>query len=61
MAEAQGRTAQTIVQEAIERLLCYEEWFSREVGTGLAAAENAEFGDHHSILRMIESRYPSIK
>jgi hypothetical protein len=41
MATEQGRAAETLVQEAIERFLNYEEWFSREVDKGLAAADRA--------------------
>ena len=35
MAAAQGRAAEALVQEAVERLLNYDEWFSREVDKGL--------------------------
>ena len=31
MATEQGRAAETLVQEAVERFLNYDEWFSREV------------------------------
>lgn len=56
MAEAQGRAAETLVQEAVERLLSYDEWFSREVEEGLKAADCGEFVEHEDIRRMIESR-----
>lgn len=59
MAAAQGRAAESLVQEAVERLLSYEEWFSREVGKGLAAADRGEFVDHAEVLRMIKNRYPA--
>ena len=56
MAEVQGRAAETLVQEAVERLLSYEDWFSREVEEGLAAADKGEFVEHAEILRTIERR-----
>jgi predicted transcriptional regulator len=43
MATEQGRAAETLVQEAVERFLNYDEWFSREVDKGLAAADRGEF------------------
>jgi predicted transcriptional regulator len=59
MAEAQGRAAEALVQEAVEQLLGYDEWFSREVDKGLAAADKGEFVEHDAVRRMIESRYPA--
>ncbi len=59
MAEAQGRATETLVQEAVERLLSYDEWFSREVDEGLTAADRGEFVEHAEILRTIERRYPA--
>ena len=59
MAAAQGRPAETLVQEAVERLLHYDEWFLREVDKGLAAADRGEFVEHDDVRKMIESRYPS--
>jgi predicted transcriptional regulator len=58
MAAAQGRAAEALVQEAVDRLLSYEEWFSQEVDKGLAAADNGDFFEHDAIRRMIEIRYP---
>jgi predicted transcriptional regulator len=46
MATEQGRAAETLVQEAVERFLNYDEWFSREVDKGLAAADRGEFIEH---------------
>jgi len=58
MAAAQGRAAEALVQEAVDRLLSYEEWFSQEVDKGLAAADNGDFVEHDVIRGMIETRYP---
>ena len=54
LAEAQGRAAESLVQEAVERLLSHDEWFSREVDKGLAAAANDDFVEHAEVRRMIE-------
>jgi predicted transcriptional regulator len=59
MAAEQGRAAETLVQEAVERLLNYDDWFSREVDKGLAAADRGEFVEHDDIRKMIDSRYPA--
>ena len=59
LATAQGRTAETLVQEAVDRLFGYDEWFSLEVDKGLAAADKGEFVEHDEIRRMIETRYPA--
>lgn len=40
MAEAQGCPAEFLVKEAVDRLLSYEHWFSREVEKGLVAADS---------------------
>ena len=58
MAAEQGRAAETLVQEAVEHLLNYDDWFSREVDKGLAAADR-EFVEHDDIRKMIDSRYPA--
>ncbi len=58
LATAQGRAAEALVQEAVERLFGYDEWFSHEVDKGLAAAEKGEFVEHEDVRRIIETRYP---
>lgn len=47
------------MQEAVERLLNYEDWFSREVDQGIAAADAGEFVEHDDVRRLIERRYPA--
>jgi predicted transcriptional regulator len=59
LAAAQGCAAETLVQEAVERLLNYDDWFLREVDKGLAAADRGEFVQHDDIRKMIDSRYPA--
>jgi len=58
MAAEQGRATETLVQEAVERLVDYDEWFLREVEKGLASADRGEFVEHGDIRKMIDSRYP---
>jgi predicted transcriptional regulator len=59
MAAAQHRTSEILVQEAVERLLSHDEWFSEEVDKGLAAADRGDFVEHDDVRRMIEGRYPA--
>jgi predicted transcriptional regulator len=47
-----------LVQEAIERLVDYDDWFLREVDKGVAAAERSEFVEHADVRKMIDDRYP---
>ena len=57
LAAEQGRNAESLVYEAIERLVNYDEWFIREVDKGLAAAERGEFVGHDEVGKLIEGRY----
>jgi predicted transcriptional regulator len=58
MATQQGRDAEVLVQEAVERLVDYDDWFLQEVDKGLAAADRGEFVEHDAIRKLIDSRYP---
>jgi predicted transcriptional regulator len=57
-AAEQGRNAESLVQEAVERLLNYDERFARRVEDGLSAAERGEFVEHDEVGKLIDSRYP---
>jgi predicted transcriptional regulator len=57
-AAEEGRDSQSLVREAIERLVSYHEWFIREVEKGLAAAERGEFIDHEEVGKLIDGRFP---
>lgn len=46
LAAQQGRSSQTLVAEAVENMLNYDDWFLREVEKGLAAADRGELVDH---------------
>jgi predicted transcriptional regulator len=56
-AAQQGRDAESLVQEAVERLLDFDEWFARQVEDGLSAADCGEFVEHDEIGKLINSRY----
>ena len=58
LAAQEGRDTQSLVQEAVERLINYDQWFIREVEKGLAAAERGEFVEHDDVRKLIDDRYP---
>jgi predicted transcriptional regulator len=58
LAAEQGRDSESLVVEAVERLVNYDEWFLREVEKGLAAADRGELLEHEDIKKLIDSRYP---
>lgn len=43
LASEQGRDRESLVVEAVERMVNYYEWFIQEVEKGLAAADRGEF------------------
>jgi predicted transcriptional regulator len=57
LAADQGRNAEELVQEAIERLVDYDSWLLQEVERGLAAADRGEFVDHEVIKKRLDERY----
>jgi predicted transcriptional regulator len=58
LAAQQGRDNESLVVEAVERLVNYDAWFVREVEKGLAAADRGELIDHEDIKKLIDGRYP---
>jgi predicted transcriptional regulator len=58
LATQQGRDSESLVVEAVERLVNYDEWYLREVEKGLAAADRGELIDHEDVKKLIDSRYP---
>jgi predicted transcriptional regulator len=58
LATHQGRAAETLVHEAVERLVDYDDWFLQEVDKGLAAADRGEFVEHDAMRKVIDRRYP---
>ena len=57
-AVQEGRNAEALVREAVERLVDHDAWFVREVEEGLAAADCGELVDHDAVAKLIDSRYP---
>ncbi|MFI5097077.1 MAG: CopG family ribbon-helix-helix protein [Candidatus Acidiferrales bacterium] len=57
LANQQGRDSESLVIEAVERLVNHDEWFLHEVEKGLAAAERGEFIGHEDIKKLIDVRY----
>jgi predicted transcriptional regulator len=57
LAAQQGRSSQTLVAEAVEDMLNYDDWLAREVEKGLATADRGELVDHQSVKKVIEKRY----
>jgi predicted transcriptional regulator len=58
LAAQQGPDAEALVQEAVERLVDYDDWFLQELDKGLAAADRAEFIEHDAIRKLIDTLYP---
>jgi predicted transcriptional regulator len=54
VAAQQGRDAQSLVQEAVQRLLDYDQWFVREVEKGLAQIESGEVLEHDEVGARLE-------
>jgi predicted transcriptional regulator len=54
VAEQQGRDAESLINEAVERLLRYEEWFVDQVEKGLAQGERGEVLDHEEVGNRLE-------
>ena len=58
IAAEQRRNPESLVFEAVERLVRHEEWFVREVEKGLAAADKGELIEHAEVGKLVDSRYP---
>jgi predicted transcriptional regulator len=54
IAAQQGRDAQSLVKEAVERLVGYDEWFVREVEKGLEQIERGEVLGHEEVGARLE-------
>lgn len=59
LASQQGRNSESLVVEAIERMVSYDDWFLREVEKGIAAADRGELVDHDEVVRQITRRFPT--
>ena len=58
IASQRGRDSKSLVQEAVERFVDYDEWFLQEVQKGLDAADRGEWVEHDQVGKLIDNRYP---
>jgi predicted transcriptional regulator len=58
LSHKRGRDAQTLVVEAIQNLLSYDEWFDREVDAGISAADHGQLLEHDEVRAALDRRYP---
>lgn len=56
IAHERGTEPQVLAQEAIERLVNYDDWFLSEVEKGLAQVERGDTVSHEEIGRRLEQR-----
>lgn len=56
VAAQQGRDAQSLVRDAVERLIEYDAWFVREVEKGLAEIDAGEVLEHDEVGARLEKR-----
>jgi predicted transcriptional regulator len=54
LALQEGRDSESLVHEAVERLVSYDEWFIREVDKGLAQVERGEVLEHEEVGKRLE-------
>jgi len=54
LAAQQGRDSASLVHEAVERLIGYDEWFMRRVEEGLAQIERGEVLPHDEVTARME-------
>ncbi len=56
IAKALNRSRASVINEAVERYLDYEEWFIQQVQERLTAAEAGNLCDHEQIVKQWEAR-----
>lgn len=56
VAAQQGRDSASLVHEAVERLVGYDEWFIRQVEEGLAQIDRGEVVEHDEVAAPMEKR-----
>lgn len=54
MASKQGREQESLVQEAVERLVDYDEWFERQVDAGIAQIDRGEIREHDEVVERMD-------
>jgi predicted transcriptional regulator len=58
LAAQQGRDSESLVVDAVERMVNYDQWLLREVEKGISAVERGELVDHEDVKKLIDRRYP---
>ena len=56
LATRTGKNTTDLVREAVDRLLDYDAWFTREVEKGLTQAARGELLEHDEVVARIEKR-----
>ena len=55
IAAQQGCTPESLVNEAVERLVGYDEWFVKQVEQGLIQVERGEVFEHEEVVAKMEN------
>jgi predicted transcriptional regulator len=55
IAAQEGREPESLVNEAVERLVSYDEWFIRQVDKGLAQVRRGEVFEHEAVVAKVEN------
>jgi predicted transcriptional regulator len=55
VASQQGRDSESLVHEAVERLVRYDEWFIQQVEKGLAQIDRGEVLEHDEVAARMEN------
>jgi predicted transcriptional regulator len=58
LAAQQGRDSESLVVDAVERMVNYDQWLLGEVEKGISAADRGELVDHEDVQKLIDRRYP---
>ena len=59
IAAERGRDTQTLAQEAIERFVDYDEWFTRQVQEGIDQLDDGHFVTHAEVGARIDKMFRS--
>lgn len=58
LAAEQGQAPEVLVEQAVESLVEFDEWFLQEAEKGLAAADRGELVEDSDVRKMIDRRFP---
>jgi predicted transcriptional regulator len=60
MALERGQNRESLVFEAVEQFIGYDEWFACEVSKGLADADEGKLIEHSDVLAMVEHHFSGL-